>query len=403
MHAQHVLGLVTALTILSAVAPPVSAQDAGPATRQAAVEAAQADKAGVLHPYVETSAERWMARVERMLSEAPRWHLFLESAYKGGGMPFGVGYTHHVSPFNYLDVRGSYSVNSYKRAEVEFVAPRLFHRRAQLAVIGGWRDATQVGFYGYRNDSSPDNRANYGFEEPHAAAQLTLRPTRKYFELRGGVELARWQMKPGVGGAPSVDEVYTPLTLPGLGSTTTYLHTQAGVGFDSRPAEAYARRGGYYGIVAHDYRDNDERFGFTQVDYEVVQHLPILREAWVISLHGLAETTSSKNGQAVPFYMLPSLGGGSNLRGYSSWRFRDRNSLLMQAEWRIMANRFIDTAVFYDAGKVASRVEDLDFNGLRHDYGFGVRFHSPVSTPLRVDLAKSQEGLTLVFATSAVF
>ena len=43
-----------------------------------------------------------------------------------------------------------------------------------------------------------------------------------------------------------------------------------------------------------------------------------------------------------------------------------------------MVNRFIDTAVFYDAGKVAARTADLDFNGLKSDYGFGVRFHGPI-------------------------
>jgi hypothetical protein len=32
-----------------------------------------------------------------------------------------------------------------------------------------------------------------------------------------------------------------------------------------------------------------------------------------------------------------------------------------------------------------------------------VRFHGPISTPLRIDLAKSPEGLALVFATSAAF
>ena len=53
--------------------------------------------------------------------------------------------------------------------------------------------------------------------------------------------------------------------------------------------------------------------------------------------------------------MLPYVGGGSTLRGFTSHRFRDQNGLPLQAEWRIMVNRFIDTAVFYDAGKVAAR------------------------------------------------
>ena len=42
------------------------------------------------------------------------------------------------------------------------------------------------------------------------------------------------------------------------------------------------------------------------------------------------------------------------LRGYSSRRFRDQNSLLLQAEWRIMVNRYLDLAFFYDTGKVAA-------------------------------------------------
>jgi outer membrane protein assembly factor BamA len=135
----------------------------------------------------------------------------------------------------------------------------------------------------------------------------------------------------------------------------------------------------------------------------VTQHFPILRESWVISLHSQASTTFHKDGQHVPFYLLPSLGSGSNLRGYSSWRFRDRDSLLLQGEWRIMVNRFFDTAVFYDAGKVAGRVSDLDLTGLKKDYGFGARFHTPFATVLRIDIARSSEGTSLVFATSPIF
>ena len=91
------------------------------------------------------------------------------------------------------------------------------------------------------------------------------------------------------------------------------------------------------------------------VDYEAIQHVPLLREAWVLSFRGLVETTSLKNDQQIPFFMLPALGGGSDLRAFSSWRFRDRNSLLLQAEWRVMVNRFLDMAVFYDAGKVTAQ------------------------------------------------
>ena len=44
------------------------------------------------------------------------------------------------------------------------------------------------------------------------------------------------------------------------------------------------------------------------------------------------------------------------------------------------SNRFLDTAVFFDAGKVAASKSDLDLTGLKTDYGFGVRFHGPLAT-----------------------
>jgi outer membrane translocation and assembly module TamA len=68
-----------------------------------------------------------------------------------------------------------------------------------------------------------------------------------------------------------------------------------------------------------------------------------------------------------------------------------------------MGNRFFESAVFYDAGKVAARKEDLDLNDMKSDYGFGLRFHAPLATVLRVDVARSNEGTRLVFAASPVF
>jgi len=400
------LGLSSLFTLvtLTGSAGVALAQQSEPTSRQAAIEQAQAEKLKVLHPYVPNKGERLAARVERILTgEGKHVHPFFESAYSGGGFAFGAGFARYVSGYNFVDVRGSYSMANYKRAEVEFVAPRLFHRRGELSLIGGWRDAPQVRFDGLGIDTSKDDRTNYRLQRPNASGLLTLRPTRRYLLLRGGVEWTKWSQEPGQGSFPSVDTVYTPATLPGLGADPTYVHTQATVGFDWRTSPGYSRRGGYYGITGHDYSDRDKAFGFQQVDYEAMQHFPVLRETWVFSFHALARTTYDKGGQVMPFFMMPYLGGSSTLRGYDSLRFRDRNSLLLQGEWRIMASRFLDSAVFFDAGKVAARPSDLDFDRLKHDYGFGLRFHGPISTPLRVELAKGTEGLVFVIATSAVF
>ncbi len=139
------------------------------------------------------------------------------------------------------------------------------------------------------------------------------------------------------------------------------------------------------------------------VEYEGIAHLPILREAWVLSFHARMQHANEKDDQRIPFFMLPALGGGSSLRGYSSWRFRDQNSLLLQAEWRIMVNRYLDMAFFYDAGKVTASTKDIDFENLKDDFGFGLRFHGPFSTPLRVEIARSRESsISFIFSSSGV-
>ena len=40
---------------------------------------------------------------------------------------------------------------------------------------------------------------------------------------------------------------------------------------------------------------------------------------------------------------------------------------------------------------------------MKTDYGIGVRFHGPMATPLRIELAKGNEGFVLNFSASQVF
>lgn len=400
--------VVAACVFVACASGGAAAQDGSaqptPSSRTAVIEQAQAEKATELKPFEPTGAERLVNTLEEaILADSIRIHPYFESAYAGGGFTMGVGYRRHVSAYNLVDVRGSVTVKGYKRVEAAFMAPRLFDRRASLTLLGGWRDATAVGFYGIGINTSSNDRANYRFTQPYGTATFDVWPARKLLLLHGGVELSRWDIKPGKGDEPSIDTVYTPETLPGVGTSTTYVHSEATLALDSRPAPGYARRGGYYGISFHDFHDQDGRYGFRRTDYEAIQHVPILRDTWVLSLHGELQLANAANNQTVPFFMLPALGGGSSLRGFASWRFRDLNSVLLSADWRVIANRFLDMALIYDAGRVAARRSDLTSAPLKSDYGIGFRFHGPMTTPLRVEFVAGNEGLNIVFSAKAAF
>ena len=408
MRLESLFRLGASLTFVIGAASTALAQSPEPEqepTRQTTIASAAAEKAKDLHPYEVTKAEKVITRIERRFTnQTIRWHPYLQNAYRGGGFAAGLGYMFHPSSYSTLDVRGSYSIRSYKLAEAEFISPRLFDRRGELTVLGGWRDATEVAFYGVGMNTSTDDRANFGFEQPYGSALLTFRPTRRLFMVRGGFEASRWDLKSGKGSVA-------------VGRRGLYAGVAARARHDDDvPAHAGDRRirlapgaAAMRGVAAstaspaHDYTDRDDTLGFRQVDYEVIQHIPILRETWVLSLHGLAKTTWDKGDQATPFYMLPSLGGGSNLRGFSSCRFTRPQQPAAAggvANHRPTASSIARCSTTPARSPRASPI--CDFNHLKTDYGFGVRFHSPLATVLRIDVARSNEGTRLVFATSPV-
>jgi hypothetical protein len=144
----------------------------------------------------------------------------------------------YIGAYNTIDVRGSLTFKGYKRVEAEYLAPRLLARQATLSIIGGWREATQVGYYGLGNNTTADARANYAFQQPYLSTTFTVRPADRIVVLRAGFETSQWIQDPGSGDVPSVEQIYTPATLPGLGTSVIYLHSQGTVGIDSRARQA---------------------------------------------------------------------------------------------------------------------------------------------------------------------
>src|SRR5690349_11713373 len=107
--------LAVAVSIACAALVPRSgaAQDGAappPSSRTAIIEQAQAEKATQLKPYAPSGAERIINNVEEaILADSIRIHPYFESAYAGGGFTIGAGYRRHVSAYNLVDVRGSFT------------------------------------------------------------------------------------------------------------------------------------------------------------------------------------------------------------------------------------------------------------------------------------------------------
>ena len=377
-----------------------SAQD----TREGIIIAQQTDKAAHPPPETLTKPEIVLGYVGRFLTPKPRGFFpVFDSVYAGGSLTLGGGYGWAYGDKGTFAVRGLYSIKNYKLFDVLTSSPGHMNGHLTLFATAGWRNATDAAFYGLGMGTSLGDRSDFDLKETYARGNAELRPN-DWSVFKGSVGLEAYDIGPSADDDRSVEGSLTPEQAPGVGADPTYIHSRATAGIDTRTSPGYSRSGGYYGATIHNFTNTNGPYDFNRVEGEAIQHIPILRETWVLSFRGKVESTLGNDMSDTPYFLLPSLGSGSSLRAYTSWRFRDRHSLLTQAEFRWIPNRLgMDMAVFYDAGKVAPRFDGLSFKGLAHDWGVGVRFHGPAFTPLRLEVARGSEGVNFVFSGNAAF
>jgi outer membrane protein assembly factor BamA len=385
--------------ILSLAAGNSAAQD----TRADEITQKQQQKAEKLTPYEPSRFERVMNRLERnFVDPVSGFYPALGRVYPGGSLSLGGGYRQFVGRNSALNVEGLYSIRNYKLIEVGARTPWNLDGRWTLATRAGWLDAPQVGYYGLGPDTTDADRANFRLSQTFVEAIAGFRPTQ-WARLGAELALEDYSTDEGRGNSPSIETRFDSQSAPGLFSNPLYIRAQATAAIDWRTSAGYSRKGGYYGVSLVSYTDRDDTFSFNRVDLDAVQHLPILRETWVISVRARAQSTLDDD-DLVPYFMLPYLGGGRTLRAYATGRFRDRHALLTTAEFRWIPNRTgLDMALFYDAGTVAPRRRDLSLKSMTSNWGIGARFHGPTTTVLRIEAARGSEGWNLVFATSAPF
>lgn len=363
-------------------------------TRAEAIRQAQADKQQELEPPRPNTAERFIERLEHwgLIAGAPRGvYPWFGSVYSGGGFAAGAGVRKPFGDDGAFNVFGGYSINSFARAQADLALPTFAANRARVTLSGRYVDAPDVRFFGIGNGSQPENAARFGYTPKGGGARLDVQGGRR-FVFGGGVEWLDIDTSAGRT-APSIEDRFAPANTPGLGTSAfTYVTSTARAEYDWRRPLGYSGRGGLYRVQLADHRERDSGpYSFRSLEGEVLQLIPVLRANWVIALRGLATVTDTDDGQAVPYFMMPALGGGSTLRGYPDFRFRDRNRLLMNAELRWTPARFLDMALFYDTGKVAACRGDLDFDDLKDSYGIGMRLIGLNGYALRVEIARSRE------------
>jgi outer membrane protein assembly factor BamA len=363
-------------------------------TRAEIIRQEQAEKLPTVKPPELNGAEKFVDRLGKwglLETEARGVYPLLDSVYPGGGFAAGLGARKPFGDSGAISVKGAYSINSFWRAQTDVSLPSFASNRGRVTLTAGYLDAPDVKYYGIGQDSDKSAKTFFGYTPYGGGGRLDF-DVIPNLSIGGGATYIDIATESGATG-PSIADRFTPADTPGLElDQFKYVNSTARAVYDWRRRLGYGGSGGLYRIQFDDFRETDhDQYSFRSLEAEVRQLFPLMRANWVVALRGVATITDVDATEAVPYFMLPSLGGGSTLRGFPDFRFRDRNRLVMNAELRWTPARFIDMAMFYDTGKVAARKADLDLSDLEDSYGIGMRIIGPKGYAFRVEVAHSRE------------
>jgi len=321
-----------------------------------------------------------------------------------GWISAGPGYRHwFFGDQMFIDGSAAISWRAYKMTQARFELPNLARSRLAVGTNVRWQDLTQVTFFGDGPDSLESNRSEYRLKSTNIAAYATVRPVQ-WLAIGGKLGwLDRPSILPPAGsfqrGNPATQDVFSGDPVFAMAMQPSFGYREASVTVDTRDHRSHPTTGGLYRAAWTGFTDQDAgTFSVRRSEVEAARFIPLSRSRVVLALHGWLAASDTADGGWVPFYLQPSLGGHNTLRGYTDYRFHDRNLLAVNVEARFAVFRHVDAAVFADAGNVAAHVSDLDLD--KRAYGIGWRMHSRQSTFARFDMAHGAEGWRFLFRLS---
>lgn len=151
-----------------------------------------------------------------------------------------------------------------------------------------------------------------------------------------------------------------PYRISGAGLSLTY---------DSRNNAFAPDRGGFFQIFFNHFNPAfGSGFRYTNYVIDVRRFIRLYRQQ-VLAVQAYGFFNSGN----VPLRSLANFGGSNSMRGFYDGRYRSKNQVVAQAEYRVPLFWRIGAVGFVGVGNVGSELGDLNFNELKYSYGGGLR------------------------------
>jgi hypothetical protein len=378
-----------------------------PTTRAAELHDKRQEKARKAHPHKRGRLDAILFKIEdslileRLLNPPRGIYLRLGGLGEGAGFGLGPGYRYQADRFDFRTSAAA-SLKGYGIGEASLLLPGSSRDGPFVEVYARRRDFPQEDFFGLGPDSLRSQRSNFALRDTLLRATGGMRARG----LTTGVAVSH--LSPSIGRGtdkrmPSIEQLFAPDALAGFAEQPAFAIIEPFLEYSLADPPLNPTAGGRYRVAFSRYSDRDlDRFSFNRWTLDLRQYVPFFGRTRTIALRAWMSSSDPAAGHEVPFYLQPTLGGSYSLRGFPSFRFRDRSAALLQAEYRWRINEFVSGTLFYETGAVAQRLGDIRV--FERDYGFGLRAGSRNGVAFRTDLAfGSGEGTRLLVRFDNVF
>lgn len=294
------------------------------------------------------------------------------------------------------------NTNPTKKSNLTVSEYPVFHVYAQGTSLN------KVTYFGEGPDTTDTARAYFGMTQTIAGANAVFPVLPKLnMSLYGEANGRFVDLRPSAGqSSPSIEQLYTPATAPGLNTQPGFAQFGEGVRIRPQFAGGYVRLN--YLATFQEYVAGDSIFSFERLSLDLSHQFPLYKRTRLLvpndfngpddcsvsagthscptvtrNLEGsfgirfLMNDSFVPSGHVVPFYFQPTL-GGSDINGnaalgsYQDYRFRAPNSLLVRASFEHSIYGPLGLTAMIDEGKVAFTRGELDFTHLLHTYSAGL-------------------------------
>lgn len=336
--------------------------------------------------------------------------LSLEPIAPTAGVTAGIGVKPRPwrsgSLFKLLEGRASISSNKYWAIDGSFAWQGVGDNEWRIEPYARFRSMKRLNSFGLGNDSQVADRSDFAMLDRRLGAYAYRRPVGW---LALGTRAEGMWPRTAAGqddDLPSIDQRFALAAIPGFGLRTNYLYAGAfaNVNYPYVRSERPRRGGDYVASIAWFNDTSGTKSSFRRVELEGQERFTVAGRDRVLTIHGRMSSSVARSGHIVPFYLMDTLGGADNLRGFKeaiigsdettstlrsfeSFRFRDAATALVQIEFRQRIYSQMFLSAFFDTGAVAPSVRAIGDSKFRKGAGLGLNIYKVNALALRAELS----------------